>query len=107
MGLVQHEIVKGRTTPCELVRHNKTTYTVICVGTRTYCKRVLDAIRSIGVKPRIYWTYYPKSKRGYWRVSAQPKLRTQNTLDLWTYAYNMAREMNNHQGTEHGTRQHT
>lgn len=46
-------------------------------------------------KPRIYWTYYPKLKRDYWRVSEMPN-RSTTTLDLWTYAHNMAREMNNH-----------
>lgn len=25
------------------------------------------------MKPRVYWTYYPKLRRGYWRVSPMPK----------------------------------
>lgn len=53
-----------------------------------------------GEKPRLYWTRCPKLKRGFWRVSPMPKLRSQTTLDLWAYAHNMAREMNYHQGTE-------
>jgi len=52
------------------------------------------------IKPRVYWVYYSKLKRHFWRVSRMPLIRTTKVLDLWTYAHNMAREMNNHEGPE-------
>lgn len=45
-------------------------------------------------RPRLYWTYYPKSRRGYWRVSPMPKPASNVDRDRWAYAHNMAREMN-------------
>jgi len=44
-------------------------------------------------KPRIYWTYYPKLRRGYWRVNLLPTRSTSN-LEAWAFAHDMAREMN-------------
>lgn len=44
-------------------------------------------------KPRIYWQFYPKSRRGYWRVSKMP-YRSVKLLDAWSFAHSMAREMN-------------
>ncbi len=48
-------------------------------------------------KPRIYWTNYPKSGRGYWRVSPAPKrahLWGSPLWKAWQFAHRMAREMN-------------
>jgi len=49
-------------------------------------------------KPRLYWTYYPKSKRGYWRVSAMPKFKwvTHSLFmhERWNQAHRMASQMN-------------
>jgi len=45
------------------------------------------------MKPRIYWQVYPKSRRGYWRVSPMPNQSTRSR-DLLAFAHNMAREMN-------------
>lgn len=45
------------------------------------------------MKPKLFFTFYPKMKRGFWRVSPMPN-RTTKTLERWTFAHNMAREMN-------------
>lgn len=45
-------------------------------------------------KPRIYWTYYPKSKRGYWRVSPMPKPYHKHA-DRWQHAHDYATKLNN------------
>lgn len=45
-------------------------------------------------KPRIYWTYYPKSRRGYWRVSAMPKPRKPEDAPAWDKAHEFARRLN-------------
>ena len=44
-------------------------------------------------KPRLYFVRYPKLGRGFWRVSPMPH-RSTKTLDRWTYAHALAREMN-------------
>lgn len=46
------------------------------------------------VKPRIYWTYYPKSRRGYWRVSAMPKPWKPEDAPAWEKAHEFARRLN-------------
>lgn len=46
------------------------------------------------VKPRIYWTYYPKSRRGYWRVSAMPKPWKPEDAPAWDKAHEFARRLN-------------
>lgn len=45
-------------------------------------------------KPRIYWTYYPKSRRGYWRVSAMPKPWKPEDAPAWDKAHEFARRLN-------------
>lgn len=45
-------------------------------------------------KPRIYWTYYPKSRRGYWRVSAMPKPWNPADAPAWDKAHEFARRLN-------------
>ena len=45
------------------------------------------------MKPKLYFVFYPKMKRGFWRVSPMPQ-RSTKTLDRWTYAHALAREMN-------------
>lgn len=47
------------------------------------------------IKPRIYWVYYPRSQRGYWRVSLMPS-KARRIVDLWCVAQKMARQMNEH-----------
>lgn len=48
------------------------------------------------IKPRIVWVYYPKLKRGYWRVCAMPPWfkRAKTARVYWRYAYRMASQMN-------------
>ncbi|AKU43229.1 hypothetical protein RCSPARTAN_46 [Rhodobacter phage RcSpartan] len=46
------------------------------------------------MKPRIYWQFYPKSRRGYWRVSRMPAIRSNVVRDRWAFAHDMARSMN-------------
>lgn len=45
-------------------------------------------------KPRIYWTYYPKSRRGYWRVSEMPKPWNPDDAPRWKLAHDYARRLN-------------
>jgi hypothetical protein len=45
-------------------------------------------------KPRIYWTYYPKSRRGYWRVSAMPNPWKPEDALAWNKAHKFARRLN-------------
>lgn len=45
-------------------------------------------------KPRIYSTYYRRSRRHYWRVSPMPKPYTADVRALWKHAHDMARQMN-------------
>lgn len=47
-----------------------------------------------GEKPRLYRTYYPKSRRRIWRVSPMPKPYTECVRALWAHAHEMARQMN-------------
>lgn len=51
-------------------------------------------LRDYNAKPRIYWTYYPRSRRGYWRVSHIPIKPTKRQRDLWQYAHTMCQQMN-------------
>lgn len=51
------------------------------------------------MKPRIFWTHYPKLGRGYWRVDQMPKYPTpgDNYAKLrkrWVIAHNIAAQMN-------------
>lgn len=47
------------------------------------------------IKPCIYWKYYPKSKRGYWRVKPMPTVPNKREFrELWNYAYTLAIKMN-------------
>lgn len=48
------------------------------------------------LKPRIYWAYYPKSRRGYWRVSMMDHYPTSTLLERkrWRFAHRMVRQMN-------------
>jgi hypothetical protein len=48
-------------------------------------------------KPRIYWTYYPKSKRGFWRVSHMPNPKVSarsKPFVLWRKAHDICGQMN-------------
>jgi hypothetical protein len=46
------------------------------------------------MKPRIYWHWYPKSKRGYWRVSPIKRHAPTWMRNQWAYAHRMCRQMN-------------
>lgn len=46
------------------------------------------------MKPRIFWTFYPKSNRGYWRVSKIPRHPTPEHLQLWGHAHRLKMAMN-------------
>ena len=43
--------------------------------------------------PKTYFVFYPKMKRGFLRVSPM-RHRSTKTIELWTYAHALAREMN-------------
>lgn len=47
-------------------------------------------------KPRIYWTFYPSTNRGFWRVSSMPKgsWHDPETKKLWDEAHKKAHELN-------------
>lgn len=46
------------------------------------------------VKPRIYWCYYPKLRRGFWRVQPRYHSRSPSDWPLRKVAYRMVEEMN-------------
>lgn len=46
------------------------------------------------IKPRIYWKYYPKSRRGYWKVSHMPKPWKPEDAPFWDKAHEYARRLN-------------
>lgn len=46
------------------------------------------------IKPRIYWQYYPKSRRGYWKVSHMPKPWKPEDAPFWDKAHEFARRLN-------------
>lgn len=45
-------------------------------------------------KPRVYWCYYPKLKRGFWRVYSMKTMRSAHTLERWRFAHDMVKRMN-------------
>jgi hypothetical protein len=45
------------------------------------------------MKPKLYFVFYPKMGRGFWRVSPMPH-RSLRTLALWTFAHQIARDAN-------------
>jgi len=45
-------------------------------------------------KPRLYYKYYPASRRGYWLVSRMPKPFVYGLNSIWNDAHNIARRMN-------------
>lgn len=45
-------------------------------------------------KPRIYWQYYPKSRRGFWKVSLMPKPWKPADAPAWEAAHAFARKLN-------------
>ena len=45
-------------------------------------------------KPRIYWCFYPKSRRGYWRVSEMPKPFKPSDFPLWEQAHAFVQRLN-------------
>jgi hypothetical protein len=55
------------------------------------CKK-LDELPKI--KPRIYWQYCPKSRRGYWKVSHMPKPWKPEDSPFWERAHEFARRLN-------------
>lgn len=50
-------------------------------------------------RPRIFWTYYPKSRRGYWRVSHMPKPYHHNRA-AWEAAHSYVNQLNAKIGKE-------
>lgn len=46
------------------------------------------------LKPRIYWTYYPKMRRGFWRVNERPNRDKANTYPMWERAHAIVNRMN-------------
>ena len=55
-------------------------------------RKKLDKLPKI--KPRIYWQYYPKSRRGYWKVSHMPKPWKPEDAPFWDKAHEFARRLN-------------
>lgn len=55
-------------------------------------RKKLDELPKI--KPRIYWQYYPKSRRGYWKVSHMPKPWKPEDAPFWDKAHEFARRLN-------------
>lgn len=45
-------------------------------------------------KPRIYWCYYPKLRRGFWRVRPKDIKLKYSDWGVRQYAYRMVKEMN-------------
>jgi len=45
-------------------------------------------------KPRIYWTRYPSSGRGYWRVSEMPKPFKRRDWPRWEAAHIFIHRLN-------------
>jgi hypothetical protein len=46
------------------------------------------------LKPRLWFEYYPASRRGYWRVSHLPKSRTNQMRNVWIAAHDLAQRWN-------------
>lgn len=46
------------------------------------------------MKPRVYWCYYPKLKRGFWRVSMMPKHWSADDYKRWMQAHAVVRNEN-------------
>lgn len=48
------------------------------------------------MKPHIYWTYYPKSRRGYWRVTEMPpnSWNVRSIALRWQAAHDFATMLN-------------
>ncbi|UUV44557.1 hypothetical protein RCMOTHERGOOSE_47 [Rhodobacter phage RcMotherGoose] len=51
------------------------------------------------MKPRIYWIYYPKLRRGFWRVGEYAHRNSKHrpasgSFEPWRFAHRMAEEMN-------------
>ncbi|WEL95577.1 hypothetical protein [Xanthomonas phage vB_XooS_NR08] len=55
-------------------------------------RKKLDKLPKI--KPRIYWQYYPKSRRGYWKVSHMPKPWKPEDAPFWDKAHEFVRRLN-------------
>lgn len=47
-------------------------------------------------KPRIFWQYYPKSKRGFWRIAATPSKwwKDRYNSPIWRTAHKVVGKMN-------------
>lgn len=54
-------------------------------------------------KPRVTWKYYPKLKRGFWRVLPMPRTRTLDTYRLWRIAHAEVSKANNREQPARGT----
>lgn len=47
------------------------------------------------MKPRVYWVYYPKLKRGFWRVSMLPNNPAPIDSWRWYAAHEAVTKVNN------------
>lgn len=84
---------------CVRVTHVPTGLTAECCEHRSAHANRHHAMEALAAKvaklpkPRIYWTYYPKSRRGYWRVSPMPKPYHVNRA-AWDAAHSYVNKLN-------------